>query len=343
MFKKASRRRVFLKIGIMGPSGSGKSYGALKIAEGIADGGPIAAIDTENGSLSLYDNLVPFDVVDMEPPFAPAKYIAAIREAEAAGYKSIVIDSFSHAWRYLLQKKEDLDKRGNGGNRNQFANWGPIKAEMDELKDAILQSRIHVICCMRAKTEYAQEGGKVTKVGMAAIQEPDVEYEFTTVFDIAMDHKAMTSKDRTGMFGGDAFRIDAGTGAKFLRWLDTATEQTVAPAKTEAPPKGRAGDPAPDGKNAFGYVPVRWPLPKMFEEAATEAQLKMHGEKAATRGIGENAIPLVRRVVLAQYGLPDDGTKATASLFTDWLINAGDDAITFAYEAGMESAQVGAE
>ncbi len=233
LFQKASRKRVFLKIGLMGASGSGKTRSALELAKGLAQGGPVAVIDTENGSASLYSHVAEFDVADLEPPFDPEKYIQAIRAAEEAGYKVLVIDSFTHAWKYLLNKKEGLDARG--GRQNQYTNWGPVKAEADRLKDAILQSRLHILCCMRSKTEYAQEGGKVTKVGLAAVQEPDVEYEFTTVFQIDTAHNAQQTKDRTGLFGDRVFRIDAKTGQTFLNWLDSADSQEYQAAPAPVP------------------------------------------------------------------------------------------------------------
>ena len=230
LFKKASRKRVYLKVGLMGPSGSGKTRSALELAKGLCEGKPIAVIDTENGSASLYSHVCEFDVADLEPPFDPEKYIEAIRAAEDAGYGVLIIDSFTHAWKYLLDKKEKLDARG--GKQNQYANWGPVKAEADRLRDAILQSRIHVIACMRSKAEYSQEGGKVTKVGLAAIQEPDVEYEFTTVFQIAMDHNATPTKDRTGLFKDRVFRIEPKTGEAYLNWLNAADsdDYSIPPA-----------------------------------------------------------------------------------------------------------------
>jgi len=269
LFKKASRKRVFLKVGLMGASGSGKTRSALELAKGLAKGGPIAVIDTENGSASLYSHVTEFDVADIEPPFSPEKYIAAIQQAEEAGYKVIIIDSFSHAWKYLLDRKEQLDQRG--GKQNQYANWGPVKAEADELKNAILQSRIHVIACMRAKTDYSQEGGKVQKVGLAAIQEPDVEYEFTTVFQLDMAHNASQTKDRTGLFGNRIFRIDSKTGDTFLNWLDSAEVQEIAerpsPVQEDAAkPRGDvASQPRPKGdpelkaiREAWGFTAEEW-------------------------------------------------------------------------------------
>ncbi|WP_423806808.1 AAA family ATPase, partial [Phascolarctobacterium succinatutens] len=96
MFKKAERKKAFLKIAITGVSGSGKTYSALQLAQGLGD--KIAMIDTENGSGELYSNLCEYDVAPMAAPFTPEKYIDYIHEAEQAGYNVLIIDSLSHAW-----------------------------------------------------------------------------------------------------------------------------------------------------------------------------------------------------------------------------------------------------
>lgn len=51
MFKKAERKRIFVKMALCGVSGSGKTYSALLLAQGL--GGKIAMIDTENGSVNF--------------------------------------------------------------------------------------------------------------------------------------------------------------------------------------------------------------------------------------------------------------------------------------------------
>ena len=230
MFKRAERKRVFLKIGLMGPSGSGKSYSAIQLARGLAQGGRIAALDTENGSLSLYSHLAEFDVCDIAAPFAPKQYIQAIKGAVDAGYSVLIVDSMTHAWKYILDYKESLDRSGG----NSFTNWGKAKPLFDELKDYLNQAPIHIIACMRAKDEYIlQQNGKgkeaPVKVGMGAILEPGSEYEYTTVFGIGMDHKAMPSKDRTAIFSDEAFRISPETGQRFVDWLSSGAEPTPVP------------------------------------------------------------------------------------------------------------------
>ena len=49
-FKKATKAAAKLRAAIFGPSGAGKTYTSLRVATGLADGKPIAVIDTERGS-----------------------------------------------------------------------------------------------------------------------------------------------------------------------------------------------------------------------------------------------------------------------------------------------------
>lgn len=69
LFNRAERKKAFLKIAITGVSGSGKTYSALQLAQGL--GGKIAMIDTENGSGELYSSLCDYDVAPMSAPFSP--------------------------------------------------------------------------------------------------------------------------------------------------------------------------------------------------------------------------------------------------------------------------------
>lgn len=247
-FQRASRKSVFLKIGIMGPSGSGKTMSAIRLACGLdaairaetGKPGGVALIDSENGSASLYADSGEFDVMDVPPPFDPKKAIAAINAAVANGYNVLIIDSGTHYWKRILEIKEELDKQGG----NSFTNWGKVRPIYDELKDKILQSPIHIIVCLRAKDEYVLEENnrgksQPRKVGMGAISEPGSEYEYTVVFSVGMNHKAETSKDRTKMFTNEIFLIDETTGKRFFDWLGSASaEQYVPPDQSDFNPDG---------------------------------------------------------------------------------------------------------
>lgn len=241
-FLKAERRQTALKIAITGPSGSGKTFSALLIASGI--GKKIAVVDTENGSASLYAGMdkgplvgVEFDTLPIEPPYTIPKYVEAINMAEKDGYDVLLIDGISPAWAGeggLLEKKDALDQRGG----NSYTNWASISKEHEKLKARLLTADIHLICTMRSKQDYVLElnakGKNVPKkVGMAPIQRDGMEYEFTTVLDLGMDHNAIASKDRTSLFDGQIFKPTKLTGKKIMDWLREAKSiAKQAPAKT---------------------------------------------------------------------------------------------------------------
>lgn len=220
MFKKAERKQAKLRLALAGPSGAGKTYSALLIAKGL--GGKIAVLDTEKGSASLYSDLVDFDVVDLTAPFTPERYIEVITAAEAAGYDTLVIDSYSHEWTGPGGCLEDNERLAHSKFKgNTWAAWNETTPRHRKLTNKILGSSLHIICTMRSKTETVQgEGKKIIKLGMKSEQRDGTDYEFTVVLDVAHDtHEAVASKDRTRLFGGYEV-ITEETGRKLIAWLN---------------------------------------------------------------------------------------------------------------------------
>lgn len=233
IFQKAERRKAKLRLALCGPSGSGKTFSALKIAKGltagIPGGGKIALIDTENGSGQLYCDIANYDVAEIAPPFSVEKYIGAIKGAEEAGYDVLIIDSLSHAWSKAGGILDEVNKRGG---KNSFTNgWRDATPLHDKFIDTILQSSIHIIATMRAKTAYEMEKddkGKIVPVkkGMEPVQRSGLEYEFTVVLDMDNErHTATSGKDRTRLFDGKCFVPDENTGIELMQWLGMGIEQ----------------------------------------------------------------------------------------------------------------------
>jgi len=220
--KKAQRMKAKLRMGIAAPSGAGKTYSALLLAFGI--GGKVGLIDTEHGSGHLYAHLGEYDVISIEAPYTVAKYTQAIAAFEQAGYNTIIIDSLSHAWAGdggLLDKQGKMADRGT----NSFAAWRTITPEHNALVDAMLKSPAHIIATMRAKQDYVLETNdkgkqQPKKVGLAPVQREGMEYEFTVMLDVDMNHIASASKDRTSLFDGRFFKISQETGKELLTWLE---------------------------------------------------------------------------------------------------------------------------
>jgi hypothetical protein len=224
--RKAERKKAKLRLGIAAPSGAGKTYSALLLAFGL--GGKVGLIDTEHGSGDLYANLGDYDIIPIEAPYTVAKYLEAVKAFEDAGYTTVIIDSLSHAWAGdggLLDKQGKIADRGV----NSFAAWRSITPEHNQLVDAMLQSPCHIIATMRAKQDYVLEindKGKQQpkKVGLAPVQREGMEYEFTVMLDVDMNHIASASKDRTQLFDGRFFKIDQETGKELLSWLESGTD-----------------------------------------------------------------------------------------------------------------------
>lgn len=229
-FRRAERRKAYLKIGISAPSGAGKTYSALLMGYGITgDWTKIAVIDTENGSADLYSDLGEYSVCGISAPYTPQKYIDAIKSAEEAGFTLIIVDSLTHAWTGdggLLDMQDKAVKASKSGNG--YMAWREITPQHNKLVDTILQAKADIIVTTRAKAEYVitDDNGKKNykKIGLAPIFRDGLEYEMTTFFDLTQDHIATASKDRTNLFDGKNFVPTVETGKTFLYWKNSGAE-----------------------------------------------------------------------------------------------------------------------
>jgi hypothetical protein len=195
---------------------------ALLLAYGLCSNWQkIAVIDTENHSAELFDHLGKFQVIAMEAPFSPEKYIQAINLAVSKGMEVIIIDSISHEWEGLGGIL-DMHSKMTG---NSYTNWGKITPRHNAFIQTLLQTPVHVIGNIRSKQEYilVEKNGKQVpeKVGMKGVQREGVDYEFTIVFELDMRHNAVATKDRTSLFmDKPEFKITPEVGNAILDWCN---------------------------------------------------------------------------------------------------------------------------
>lgn len=223
--KKATRKKVKLRLNLSAPSGAGKTYGALLLAKGLVGSwDKIAVIDTENGSASLYEHLGDFNVIDLAPPFSPERYMDAIDACVSAGMEAIIIDSSSHEWSGpggCLEINEKLAQARYRGNT--WSAWNETTPRHDAFVQKVLHCDSHIITCTRSKMETIMgEDKKIKKVGMKDIQRDGWEYELTVSLSIDRDtHMTVASKDRTELFEGkEPFKITEQTGVMIKDWCD---------------------------------------------------------------------------------------------------------------------------
>ena len=187
-------------------------------------------LDMENGSGDLYGDKFDYDICPITAPYDVRKYLQGIHDAEEAGYDVLIIDSLSHAWNGeggLLDMQNRITE--SNAKINSFSAWRKVTPWQNKLVEFILTSKCHIIATMRSKTDYIQvenDRGRseIKKVGLAPVQREGIDYEFTTVFDLSVEHIATVSKDRTSLFDNQAFQLCEETGKALKEWLDSGVE-----------------------------------------------------------------------------------------------------------------------
>lgn len=174
----AVRSAVPLWVGLMGPSGGGKTYSALEIATGIQSvrGGDIYYIDTEANRALHYADFFKFQHVPFSAPFGALDYLAAINFAVGKGASVIVVDSMSHEHEgdggMLEAHEAELDRMAGDDWRKReavkFLAWTKPKAARRRLVNSMLQMNVCFVLCFRCKdsTKPVKKDGKTEAVHM---------------------------------------------------------------------------------------------------------------------------------------------------------------------------------
>jgi hypothetical protein len=236
LFKPAAVTSAYLKMGLLGFQGSGKTKTATKTAIGLiafmkqrgiagADK-PAYFLDTETGS----DWVLP-DFKAAGIPVAQAKtrafadLLAAVTEAEAKG-SALIIDSVTHFWKeltesYARRKAADLKRPLY---RLQLHDWGYLKGEQGwgRFADLFVNANLHIILCGRAGYEFDltldDEGHKqLEKTGIKMKAESDFGYEPSLLVYmerhqqlegakvVRVWREGVVLKDRAGLIDGATF------------------------------------------------------------------------------------------------------------------------------------------
>jgi hypothetical protein len=191
--EEAEREGARLVVGLGGISGGGKTFSALQLGWGMAnfDSKKLGFICTENRRGRLYANALQdadgvihkFLIGDLTPPFSPQRYSEAIQAFVDAGVEVLVIDSVSHEWEGIGGCEDIANAPGRDGQAPRTPRWNDAKREHKRFMNALLQSPVHIIACMRAreKVKLVKNGGKTEyePQGVLPIQEKNFTFELT--------------------------------------------------------------------------------------------------------------------------------------------------------------------
>lgn len=251
-FRPAVREQTSLMIGLAGPSSSGKTYSALRLAKGLANGGPIAVIDTESRRALHYADAFDFQYAELTAPFRPERYMQALEAAKKAGASVIIVDSMSHEHEgpggILEWHEEELNRMAGDDFRKRervkFTAWIKPKQQHNRFVNSVLQLGIHVIFCFRAKPKLemvknAQGKTEPVDAGWQPICSDRFEYEMTALLMLppnghgipSLEAPATKLQEQHKPFIQPGQQISEETGRLFGKWASGG----AAPAPREQP------------------------------------------------------------------------------------------------------------
>jgi hypothetical protein len=244
IFAPATRTNVSVLIALAGASGSGKTFSALRLAQGLSPNGKIAFLDTEARRGLHYAEQFSFMHADMRPPFAPSRFIEAIKAAEAAGAEVVVIDSFSMEYDGEGGIIDWADRLADSGVKSP-GNWKEPKLAHKKMMNALLQCHASIIFCLRAdeKIKIARENGKtvVEPLGWMPICEKRFLYEMTASFTLTPDRPGIPNfqlphklqSQHRAMFS-DQKPIGEDSGRALAEWAAGGSAAPLPPALSGA-------------------------------------------------------------------------------------------------------------
>lgn len=230
LFQKAEAGHSFLKAGIMGLAGSGKTYTAASIAiglvgymkeRGVTPKNVVAFIDTENGAAWLTPR---FKEVGIELMVARTRSLTDLRDSIEWAQQNadvLIIDSITHFWTVYC---DEYAKRKNRKRGLEFSDWNEVKREWrHNFTDRYLNSSLHIVMCGRQGYEYDMEtnqAGKKELIKTGVKMKAEGETGFEPSLLIAMEQEqimeagelkhivrsAMVLKDRSTKLDGKEFK-----------------------------------------------------------------------------------------------------------------------------------------
>lgn len=294
--REARRHGARVVIGLQGLSGSGKTYTAMQLAYGLANGDAqkIGFLDTENRRGSLYADSLRnskgevqrFLIGDLMPPFSPQRYISAIEAFERAGVEVLVIDSVSHEWAGM-GGCYDIAKN----TTKRIDDWLTAKNEHKRFMNAMLQSPMHIIACIREqrKTDF-KDPKNPRDLGLMPVQESAFVFELTASLQMHAEGRAQTvlkcPEDLRPYIGRGEGYITARDGHAIRQWVDGA-DQIVDPRISRHRDRLQAMCEAGEAsvREAWAKIPdeMRIALGETFYQTCLASAREFDGQRNAGR------------------------------------------------------------
>ena len=228
-FVEAENQVAFLKAGILGLQGSGKTTLAANMAIGLhkllkdkelIENNKVYFIDTESGSSFLVDQFREAGIslmVDNTRAFTDLCAAAKLVQKEKG---ILIVDSITHFWTEIQRAYKTKHKR----DRITFDDWGNIKREWERFTNLYVNGTFHCILCGRMGWNYdffEDEAGKKQLAKTSVKMKAEGEFGYEPNLLISMEqHQTLDSggnaeetwrtatvlKDKSRRLDGKSFR-----------------------------------------------------------------------------------------------------------------------------------------
>lgn len=267
-FRPAKRVNTPLIVGLAGPTKSGKTFSAHRLARGLAAGGTVAMINAEGAKGHQYADEFDYVATDIEAPFRPERYIEALKAALEIKPAVVIVDSMSHMHDGpggMLEYHEDElqrlagDKTGRDRDRYNWTAWIKPKAAENEFIYTMLGADCHIVACFRAKEKIKVIPGKQPiDLGWQPIAGERVAFE--TIFTLLLPPHSKGVPDLSisemrkpfdSLIPGDR-PLDEQVGAALREWAAGASTPPPPPPAQE--PKRTAAKPKPEADDSDDQI-----------------------------------------------------------------------------------------
>lgn len=231
------RENVWLRMLLMGPSGAGKTMGALEVATKLFGGSlDVVGLDTEHGRMKLYADRYPLKAyAQLNEDHSPETWTDALDWAYGKAPGGVaVLDSFSHEW---------MGKNGVLQQVDRFADWAVVRPKHSDLIEHIAALPMHVIVCVRSKMKYqvteeeadGRMRQRIQKLGLGPIQDDAIIYEFDVVGAVDVGTHETTFSNRCEPLVDQTFELAPGDEVAGIlsKWLSEGDPPALPEAASD--------------------------------------------------------------------------------------------------------------
>lgn len=222
---EARRESAPITAALIGGSGSGKTYSALKFARGlVGNDGKIVVIDTEGGRSKIYADdpvIKGFHHLDLVEPYTSERFRQAFKEAVKFGADAVVIDTISHEHEGFLEFADQEAERMNNSKMSNRNKWIKPKAGRKRFYSAISSSHVHVIATIRLNRIVNMDVKPAVEI-MKPECDKDFPYRLDLSVEINPDHTTKVIKVPEPLIGivTDGVMLDVEHGRKLSENID---------------------------------------------------------------------------------------------------------------------------